>query len=411
MREKNRKRSLLAVFLTFIIDSLGGTIVFPILAPLFLSETQSVFTSAIPESLRMITLGLFLASFPLAQFLFSPILGDFADKAGRKKAFLVTIFLSIMGYFLSAWGIQFSHLSILFLGRFITGIAAGNMSICLASIVDLSPSEKVKSRYFSYGSIVAGSSFILGPFLGGKLSDSSLNPLFSPAFPMWLGGFFSIINLIVLFFTFEETLKIKKYQFDPIKAVHNVQEILRTKKIKDLYIVYFFSLFAWNTIFQFFPALMLEQFHSTNSSIGNAAALMGGLWILGTISISSIMELKIHMKTLLLTTLLLFCASCFLILLSKGFFYFLLTVGAMVFFAGAMWPVFTTAISNSSDPSIQGKTLGFSQSVQSLSMMLAPLLGGFFIEAHSTIPFIISAISGLIAASFLIRTEICSHTK
>lgn len=411
MREKGGRRSLIAVFLTFAIDSLSATIVFPILAPLFLSQTDSIFKSAFPTSLKMMILGFFLASFPLAQFLFSPLLGDFADKHGRKKAFLLTIFLSIIGYFLSALGIQFTHLSILFLGRFITGLSAGNMSICLASIADLSSSEKAKSRYFSYGSILAGSAFILGPFVGGKLSDSSLNPLFSPAFPMWIGFILSIINLIFLFFTFQETLRIKERHLDPLGAVHNLQEIVKTKGIKNLYIAYFFSLFAWNIIFQFFPALMVEAFNSTNSAIGDAGALMGVLWILGTLSITWIMHTKIPLKKLLLITILLYTISCSLSLLPKEIPYFLITVGTLVFFAGAMWPIFTTAISNSVDRSIQGKTLGFCQSVQSLSMMLAPLLGGFFIQAHSTIPFIISAVSALIAGSFLIKTELCSHIK
>lgn len=408
MQESHRKQSLFAVFLTFTIDSLSATIVFPILAPLFLSPETSIFRGEVPDSLRTILLGLFLGSFPLAQFIFSPIAGELADRKGRKKAFLLTISFAIVGYFLAGWGIHRARLSILFLGRFITGLAAGNMSICLASLVDLSPSEAKKVRYFSYGSIVAGSAFVLGPFIGGKLSDPTVSSVFSPAFPMWVGSVLSILNFVVLWITFRETLqpKVSPGHFDIMKAVHNVQLALRTKNIKDLYLIYFFYLFAWNMIFQFLPALMVEEFNSSNSTIGDASALMGLVWIVGTVVMSFIMHSKLKLKYLLLISLILYSVACIFIALPRELFYFLMVVGIVVFLAGGMWPIFTGAISNAADAAIQGKILGISQSMQSLSMMLAPIFGGFFIHAHSGVPFAISSISALIAAGLLTKADI-----
>ncbi len=408
MKEKERKRSLLAVFLTFAIDSLSATIVFPIFAPLFLGSGNTIFRSEVPDSFRMLVLGFFLASFPLAQFIFSPILGDLADRRGRKKAFVITIFLSIVGYLLSAFGIQNTHLSILFLGRFITGLAAGNMSICLASLVDLSPNEAKKARYFSYGSIVAGSTFVLGPFIGGKLSDSSLHPWFSPSFPMWIGVILSTLNLIILFFTFKETLRKTRpeYHFDALKAVHNVQTMLHTQSIKNLYTIYFFCLFAWNLVFQFLPAIMVEEFQSTNSAIGDASALMGIIWILGTSLVSFIMHYKVKIKTLLFLMILFFALLAPFVPWPTTMPLFLLFVGLVVFFAGGMWPLFTISISNAAHKAVQGKILGFSQSIQSLSMMLAPLLGGFFIQAHSAVPFLIASASALFSLLLLRKTKL-----
>ena len=76
-----------------------------------------------------------------------------------------------------------------------------------------------------------------------------------------------------------------------------------------------------------------------------------------------------------------------------------------VFCIGAAWPIFTGAISNAADQGIQGKILGISQSIQSLSMMLAPFFGGFFLQAHSSVPFAISATAALIAAALLTKTK------
>jgi DHA1 family tetracycline resistance protein-like MFS transporter len=337
----------------------------------------------------------------------APVLGDLADRQGRRKALLITILLSVVGYFLSAWGIQTIHLSVLFIGRFIMGLAAGNMSICLAAIADMSSSEKEKTRYFSYGSVVAGITFVLGPFLGGKLSDTTLNPLFSSAFPMWLGGVLAILNLLMVYFTFRETLHVRTAgHIDALKAVHNIEAVLKNTSIKGLYTIYFVCLFAWNILFQFLPALMVEKFDAGNSIIGDASALMGVFWIIGTICFSWLLHSKATLKTLLFLTTLLFALSSLFVALPYEMPSFLCAVATVVFFAGGMWPLFTLAISNTAHATVQGRVLGFSQSIQSLAMMLAPLFGGFLIQAHGTVPFLISSITAFFAALFLLKAKL-----
>ena len=104
------------------------------------------------------------------------------------------------------------------------GIGAGNLSICLSTLSDLSPGPRKKERYFSYGSAIAGFTFILGPFLGGKLSDSAINPLFSAAFPVLIGAILGVVNVLFILFAFEETIGRKSSKpFDFIKGIHNIQ--------------------------------------------------------------------------------------------------------------------------------------------------------------------------------------------
>jgi len=406
LKNSTRLRSLAAVLTTFAISSLSATIVFPILAPLFLSSTDSIISSSSPQYVRAILLGFFLASFPLAQFLLSPLIGEFADRKGRKQAFLITLMLEVIGYGLAAYGIMKLNLILLFLGRFITGLAAGNMSVCLATIVDLSPNEKTKVKYFSYGSAVVGVMFVLGPFIGGKLSDPTINPLFTKDFPMWIGTGLAVVNLMVMWTLFKETLEVKSEEaFHPMQALNNIALAFRTKQVRDLYIIYFFFLFSWNMIYQFIPALMVEIFSSTSSVIGDVSAMMGLVWILGTISLSFLIHTKLKIKNFLFFAFILFSFTAILIPIPHKLIFFLIIVSISVFFAGAMWPIFTGAISNAADQAIQGKVLGLSQSVQSLSMMLAPFLGGFFLQAHTSVPFAVSAISALIAAGLLTKTK------
>ncbi|OGN61451.1 MAG: hypothetical protein A3F09_01735 [Chlamydiae bacterium RIFCSPHIGHO2_12_FULL_49_11] len=397
---------MLAVLITFAMASLSATIVFPIFAPLFLSETSSIFIRSFSLYTRTLLLGVFLASFPLAQFFFSPVIGDFSDHRGRKKAFLLTLAIETIGYFVSAWGVQTVHLSLLFLGRLLTGLAAGNVSVCLATLVDLSRSEKEKVRYFSFGSIIMGIAFVLGPFIGGKLSDASVSPLFSLAFPMWIGFVLTLFNFCIVWLLFHETMpNVSRYTFKIAKAIENVELAFRTNHIRDLYLIYFYYLFSWNMIYQFLPAVMVSKFASLPSMIGDASALMGLVWIVGSAAMLWLMHTSLPMKRFLILFLIIFSFLGFFVSVPETYHTFLWVTSGAVLFAGSMWPIFTSAISNAADQSVQGKIMGLSQSIQSLAMVLAPLIGGFLIELHTAIPFILSSTSALLAGLFLTRTK------
>lgn len=64
------------IFLTILIDLTGYGIIIPLM-PFYAAVFQ-----AGPSGL-----GLLLSSFSIMQFIFSPILGRFSDKVGRKKFF------------------------------------------------------------------------------------------------------------------------------------------------------------------------------------------------------------------------------------------------------------------------------------------------------------------------------------
>ena len=86
---RNNKRTLFAIFLTFALDALSATIVFPILTPLFLDPERGLFVAEYSPFAKNVLLGICLSIFPLAQFIFSPICGQIADCIGRKRVFFL----------------------------------------------------------------------------------------------------------------------------------------------------------------------------------------------------------------------------------------------------------------------------------------------------------------------------------
>ncbi|MCB1106813.1 MAG: MFS transporter [Chlamydiia bacterium] len=402
-----QKTSLFSIFFTFAVDNLGATIVFPIFAPLFLDPSKKLISGDASLAFKTTMLGFFLGVFPLMQFIFAPIFGEYADHYGRKKALIATTFLTFLGYALSAIGIHQHSLFLVFFARLIMGIGAGNLSICLSSLSDLSPSPKKKVRYYSYGSAIAGLTFILGPFIGGKLSDPTVYPTFNSAFPMFIGAVLGLINVFFILFAFGETLENPSTKpFDFIKGLHNIQIALKTKSIKRLYVIYFFYLFSWNIVFLFVPAFLVENFHLSNSRIGDVCALLGVCWIFGTGILHRLFYHLIPPKVVLLTSFVIFSALVVFVPYPNFLKGFLLILGGCTIISGLIWPMCTSAISDAAPSHMQGKVLGLSQSMLSLTMMLSSILGGLFLHAHSLIPFVFSGLSSLIAAALLLRVKV-----
>jgi DHA1 family tetracycline resistance protein-like MFS transporter len=401
-----KKLQIIVVLITFALSSLSATIVFPLFAPLFLSQDAPLFKAVIPEYIKSILYALFLVSFPLAQFLFSPVVGAYSDRSGRKKAFLLTLFLEFVGYLLSGFGIEYKHLSLLFFGRFLTGLGAANFSVCLATLTDISEDQKKRNKYFAIGSGLAGIMFVMGPFLGGRLSEKSINPAFSLSFPLYVGAILALLNLLLFLATFKETREIGKFELFEHQDPLSYTDILFSRKSeRKLFFVFFLFLFAWNTIYLFLPALLVEQFNLKGYQIGDLTALMGVVWFFGSLLTTLLSKIYKKTKFILMGMLIFFAAASIFIPFPSSLKDFIGVSALSILFAGSIWPLIVGAISRNAPPGLQGKILGITQSIQALSMILAPIFGGFFLEAHSKIPFIFSSFSTLLALVFLFQIK------
>ena len=401
-----RKISFFSILFTFFVDNLGWSIVFPIFAPLFLDPQNVIFSADVAFSTRTTILGVFLAAFPFAQFFGAPILGEFADRSGRKKALVLSIFLTFIGYLITAVSIHFGNLIWLFIARVITGVFSGNLSVCLATISDLSETKKAKAKNFGLLSVLAGFSFIIGAFLGGKFSDSTISQYFTPALPLYIAAVLSFINLFFIIFAFKETIEKKWVKFDFLEGFHNIYQALKTKNIKTIYIIYFLFVFGWTILFQFSPVLVIKKFRFTNSQIGDLAAFMGICWAIGSWPINKLLTKRFSPIKILEVSLLAFTLICGLVGFPKDLTKVILLLGLCVTIGGLAWPLCTTIISEKAPQRMQGKILGMSQSMQSLAMAISPIIGGLSDQIHIYLTFLIAAFASLIASLIYFKAKI-----
>ena len=136
--------------------------------------------------------GAFLSLYALMQFLFSPVLGMWSDKIGRRPVLLGSLAGATIDYLFMALA---PSLSLLFVGRAISGLTGASQAVASAYISDVT-SETQRARRFGQLSAVQGLGFIAGPVVGGLLGNVWLRAPFIAA--AVLNGVTFLVTLFLL---------------------------------------------------------------------------------------------------------------------------------------------------------------------------------------------------------------------
>lgn len=351
-------------------------IVMVMFAPLLLSGQYGFLPEGTSIATRNLYLGILFSAFPLTQFFGAPLLGDIADRTGRKKALLITIFGSVFGFLLSGVACLFRAIWFLIASRLITGFFAGNLSICMAAIADLSPDEKSRSRNFGWVTVVWGLSWNVAMLVGGYLSDPEKSKYFGPALPFWITAFATLLGLFAVLKYYHETHPThQKHPFDLIKGLHNVALALKIKEVRPFFLVVLFWTLGWGLAIQWFGTYSILEHNVTQENISIGLLIQGCFWMLGGSIINPLLIRKF--RSISVASLGYFFVILFLILtvIPKTYVLFL-----VLFWLGAMFSAF--AFSNSmslvsihAPEKIQGKVMGLSQSMMSLGFVFVPFIG------------------------------------
>src|SRR5207245_2850543 len=118
---------------------------------------------------RAAVVGLLMSSYSLAQFLFAPVWGRLSDRIGRRPILLLGLTGSVVGFTL--FGLA-GTLWLLFVGRVLMGIFGATIPTAQAAVADVTAPQD-RARGMGLIGAAIGLGFILGPALGGLLSNLS----------------------------------------------------------------------------------------------------------------------------------------------------------------------------------------------------------------------------------------------
>ena len=241
MNEDKKKKGLFFLFFTVFLDMLGFGILIPIIPQLFANPASQFYLLAPDTSVGFgyILLGFLVAVFPLGQFFSTSIMGQLSDFYGRKKLLIVSIGATVIAYVLFALGIWWRNIPLLFISRFFAGITGGNIVVAQAAIADLTTPEN-RSRNFGMIGAAFGLGFIIGPYIGGKLSDPTFIAGLTPSSPFWFAAGLALINTFLIIFFFKETNKnILRGKLDWNRSIGNIKRALMLPNLRHLYVTSF----------------------------------------------------------------------------------------------------------------------------------------------------------------------------
>src|ERR1700754_3396604 len=167
-----------------IINSLGFGIVVPVL-----------YTYGKTFGITGETLGVLTASFSVAQFFATPVLGSLSDKWGRKPLLIISLAGTCLSFLMFAWA---SSVFMLFSARILDGLTGGNVSVAQAMVSDTATPQN-RAKKFGILSSAFGFGFVIGPAIGGLLNK------FGPQVPFFFAAGISLIGTLCTVFFLRET--------------------------------------------------------------------------------------------------------------------------------------------------------------------------------------------------------------
>lgn len=398
-----KSRDLLPLLFTYFTDTFGLAIVYPLLTPLLLDSNYELLSLKFSAAHRVLILSVLIASFPFAQFFGAPFLGALSDRIGRRKVFLLTIGGGIFGYLVTALGIEIKSLPLLWVGRLVTGLFAGNLTLCLAAIADISHAPAARARNFGWFGAVGGPGFIGAIFVGSAMVGH-------PGAAFLITAAIAIVNWALMYRFFRETHASRgTYPFKLTYGWDNIKTALRFKTVRPIYLSYFFYTMCWITSMQLLPSYITLRLASGAFQVSVMLLVIALLWLISNSLlnpwlIKRLIPASIFAGSLALLTLMLFSS-----LLAKNFGFFLPFLGLAAFFSALSWTNGLATISLTAPPSIQGSILGINQSISALASIIGPVIGGLLVSGHISMLFLFTGACSL-AAFFLLRRTLVKRT-
>lgn len=370
------KNYRLWIILTIVfLYAIGMTIVFP-LFPFLLGKY-------LPASQIVLGLSLLLSVYAICQFFAAPVFGAMSDRFGRRPILIASLIGSVVGYVLLGIG---GALWVLFLGRIIDGITAGDVTSLFAYIAD-STDEKDRTKWFSYLGASMGIGTMIGPGIGGLLGAISITlPFFVTA------GVFLFITILT-YFLLPESLapekRSKAFTLRHLNVFAHFKDVFAILEARILLIIGFFF-YAGLGFYQMNMSIFLKDvFVWGPGAIGGIMVLVGACDIISRSLVLPQFLRKFSVRTIGIFGLSMLALGLAMVFMSAYFVYVPLLLLAVIFITlgeGFFDPPYNTLLTTSVDDSKQGLLQGANQSLQSGYRAIIPLVAGsIYFFSHSLV--------------------------
>ena len=329
-----------------------------------------------------VQVGQIIAVYAFCQLVAGPILGQISDRVGRRPVLLLSQAGTFFGFLLLA---SARSLPVIFLARVIDGITAGNLSVAQAYIADVTePQNRAKS--FALIGISFGLGFLLGPAI------TSLFSHFDRQYPIYAAAFLSALSIAGTFFLLPEppkhaALPEETKGFDWKVYVH----AFKNPGLAPLLWQFLAFIFTFAFFMSGFPLFAERRFlfHGMPFGAKEVGYVYAYVGLLGIIIQGGLTGRLVKFWGEARLIQFGFASMClgFLLLGWAGTIPFLLFSVSLSFLGSSLLrPSLTSLITQRAGHGRQGTAIGITQSLMSISQIIAPLVGGFMIQHRRLTP-------------------------
>ena len=355
------KKEFITIFVIQITEVLGFSLILPFL-PFYAEDLGA----------SPFMVGLILTSFSLFQFISAPIMGRLSDHYGRKPLLIFSQLSTFLSFLILGFA---GSLKMIFLSRIVDGLLGSNFTIAQAYLSDIS-TKKQRSRIFGLSGMAFGLGFLVGPAIGGFLSQ------FSYSIPAFLAAGVSFITILTTLIFLPETVKRRKeIKLDlEIFNLSQFKKYFSEQKVANKLWIFFTFILTHALWVSTFALYARRQLNLNSSDIGYMLAYIGLITIiLRGFLLGKIIKLFGENRLKIIGIALVMIGLLFSTIVTN----YRMFLGVMTLFAvgnGFSRPLLTAGISKSVSGQEQGAILGVSNSLGSLSRIIGPLAGGFIIN-------------------------------
>src|SRR5713101_168444 len=310
--------------------------------------------------------GYFGLAWATMQFVFSPILGAWSDRFGRRPVILISCFGLAIDYMIMALA---PSLRWLFLGRLISGITTSNVATAFAYVTDVTPPEK-RAKPFGLISAAFGLGFVIGPVVGGWLGNTNLR------FPFWAAAALSFGNALYGYFVLPESLPPEKraksawHMANPMGSLRLLSAKVELAGLAAVTTLYYL---AHNSLPSMWALYTEYRYAWSRRDVGNSLALVGVCAAVVSGALVGPFVKRFGERRSVLTGLL--CGTigfAGFALATRG--WMLLAVIPFIALWGIAAPAMQSLMARHVDPSSQGKLQGAINSLRAITGMAGPIL-------------------------------------
>lgn len=392
--------SFLPLLSVLLIDSMGMGIVFPIFAVAFMNPASHFMVHAATHTTRIIEYSVAVSVFMFCWFIGASILGRYSDIKGRKSALIICLSGATLGYMTAFIALALHSFSLLIVSRIIAGLTSGIQPIAWATVADGSAEEKL-SRNMGFVVMTICLGYVLGPLLASLFTDSHITHWFMLQTPMLIAAVISALNLVLLYFCFEDLfIPRKKIKLNILESLLTVYHAYKRPQLRYLCMVFTLFVAAWVSYYSYIDVYLVGLFHYSASVSSLFSACLGTGFCIGSGYINAKLS-YVTPKNLAIRTILVAAIGCLLVSTTHSqtlIWIISFIIGCVIYIA---MPNILTLFSQAMPAEQQGWTMGACGSMFALSFGVTSLITGYMGSIWIVLPIIIAAVGLVLSAIML----------